>query len=97
MINIICKSCKVLKMKQRQIVKVYVFCEGHKILRNLHHRFVQCTEVRFVSFLSGGFDTMSVINPQEKKLAERISVQWRNGHIYDGDFAKFYGLLRIHI
>ena len=36
----------------------------------------QYTEVRFASFLSGGFTTMSVINPQEKKLAKRISVQY---------------------
>jgi len=25
---------------------------------------LQCTEVRFASFLSGGFTTMAVINPQ---------------------------------
>ena len=29
----------------------------------------QYTEVRFASFLSGGFNTMAVINPPEKKLA----------------------------
>ena len=33
-----------------------------------------CTEVRFASFLSGGFTTMTVINPPEKKLAKRTSV-----------------------
>ena len=32
------------------------------------------TEVQFVSFLSGGFTTMTVINPPERKLAKRISV-----------------------
>ena len=31
----------------------------------------QCTEVRFASFLSGGFTTMVVINPPERKLAKR--------------------------
>ena len=36
----------------------------------------QCTEVRFASFLSGGFTTMAVINPLERKLAKRTSVQW---------------------
>ena len=33
------------------------------------------TEVRFASFLSGGFTTMAVINPPESKLAKRTSVQ----------------------
>ena len=32
------------------------------------------TEVRFASFLSSGFTTMAVINPMEKRLAKRISV-----------------------
>ena len=41
-------------------------------------RFWQCTEVRFSSFLSGGFTTMAVLNPLEKKLANRTSVQY--GH-----------------
>ena len=35
----------------------------------------QCTEVRFASFLSGGFTIMAVINSPEKKLAKRTSVQ----------------------
>ena len=33
----------------------------------------QYTEVRFTSFLSGGFATMAVINPLESKLAKRTS------------------------
>ena len=33
-----------------------------------------CTEVRFASFLSGGFITMAVINPPERKLAKRTFV-----------------------
>ena len=37
---------------------------------------VHCTEVRFVSFLFGGFTTMAVINPPENKLAKRTSVRW---------------------
>ena len=32
------------------------------------------TEVRFASFLSGGFTTMAVMNPPEKKLEKRTSV-----------------------
>ena len=42
--------------------KVHIFWEGHKILRNLHRRFVL----------------------------------FSNGQMYDGDFAKFCGLLRIY-
>ena len=38
--------------------------------------YVQCTEVRFSSFLSSEFTTMAVINQPEKKLAKRTSVQW---------------------
>ena len=35
---------------------------------------MQCTEVRFTSFLSGVFTTMVVINPPERKLAKRTSM-----------------------
>ena len=35
-----------------------------------------CPEVHFASFLSGGFTTMAVINPPERKLVKRTSVQW---------------------
>ena len=35
---------------------------------------IRCTEVRFVSFLSGGFTTMAVINPPERKVTKRTSV-----------------------
>ena len=35
----------------------------------------QCTELRFANFLSGGFTTMAVINPPEKKLEKRTSLQ----------------------
>ena len=37
--------------------------------------FAQCMDVRFASFLSGGFITAIVVNPPEKKLAKRTSVQ----------------------
>ena len=36
----------------------------------------QCTEVRIASFLSGGFATIPVLNPPERKLAKRTSVHW---------------------
>ena len=38
----------------------------------------QFTAVRFASFLSGGFTTMAVINPPEKRLTKRTSVQFCN-------------------
>ena len=37
-------------------------------------RIEHCTEVRFASFLSGGFITAIVVNPPERKLAKRTSV-----------------------
>ena len=37
-------------------------------------KIIHCTEVRFASFLSGGFTTMAVINPSERKMAKRTSV-----------------------
>ena len=40
-------------------------------------RSTQCTEVRFASFLSGGFITAIVVNPPERKVTKRTSVQWR--------------------
>ena len=33
-------------------------------------------EVRFAIFLAGGFITTIVVNPPERKLAKRTSVQW---------------------
>ena len=45
----------------------------------------QCTEMRFPSFLSGGFITVIVVNPPEKKLAKRTSV-----HCGAGAIAGFY-------
>jgi hypothetical protein len=38
---------------------------------------VHRTEVRFASFLSGGFATMAVANPPERKLTKHISVHRR--------------------
>ena len=43
---------------------------------------VQWTEVRFTSFLSGGFITAIVVNPPERKLAKRTSVHsWSWGKL----------------
>ena len=36
--------------------------------------FLECTEVRFASLLSGENTTIAVINPPEKKLAKPTSV-----------------------
>ena len=39
------------------------------------------TGVRFISFLSGGFTTIAVINPTEKKFAKRIYVKWAKNNM----------------
>jgi hypothetical protein len=36
--------------------------------------------VHFSSLLSGGFTTMAVINPPERKLGKRTSVHWTKEH-----------------
>ena len=41
----------------------------------LWQKLIHCTEVRFATFISGGFTTMAVINPLVRKLAKRTSVQ----------------------
>ena len=41
-------------------------------------KLTQCTKVRFSNFFSGGFTTMAVMNPLEKKLEKRTSVHWWN-------------------
>ena len=69
-----------------------------KPLETLH-----CTEVRFVSFLSGDFATMAVIDPPERKLAKCTSVHWltlvtekpglsdmQSGLILDQNWFKFW-------
>ena len=37
--------------------------------------------MRFASFLSGGFVTATVVNPMERKLVKRTSVQWSDFEI----------------
>ena len=44
------------------------------IIKGRVNNFAQCTEVHFVSFLSGGIITAIVANPPERKLAKRTSV-----------------------
>ena len=41
------------------------------------------TEVRFASFLSGGLIAAIVVNPQERKLAKRTSVQCMKAMLYN--------------
>ena len=50
------------------LLKVHDIDTGNKCVVN------QCTEVQFASFLSCGFNTMAVINPQERKLAKHTPV-----------------------
>ena len=46
--------------------QIKIYCKNFQTKSYLHH----CTEVRFASFLSGGFTTMAVINPPEMKLTK---------------------------
>ena len=39
------------------------------------HEQQEITEVRFASFFPGGFTTMAVMNPPERKLANNTSVE----------------------
>jgi hypothetical protein len=54
--------------------------ETKRVSFSIHAQDSQCTEVRFASFLSGGFITAIVGNPPERKLAKRTSVQSCNHH-----------------
>ena len=45
-----------------------------KVVTTVKSRAVDCTEVRYASFLSCGFTTMAVIIPPERKLAKRTFV-----------------------
>ena len=49
--------------------------------------------MHFARFLSGGFTTMAAINPQEKKLAKRNSVQW-GGIVSEAVFSTSYNYVR---
>ena len=55
-------NCKLIALKKSKNEKSLV-CTVH------------CTEVCFASFLSGGFTSLAVINPKERNLAKRTSVQ----------------------
>ena len=45
----------------------------------------QRTEMRFASFLSGGFITVTVVNQPERKLTKRTSVQRFSGYMEQVD------------
>ena len=45
---------------------------------------MECTEVHFASLLSGGFTTMAVINPPERKLAKPVIQIFILGFYYIG-------------
>ena len=63
----------VFKSKFQKMFGFKENCKTHTIYSsnaNLNQR----TEVRFASFFSGGFTTMALINPPERKLVKRTSV-----------------------
>ena len=80
------QAAKVLQIYQNlikitsNVIYILAFSGGLKYLRKIHYN-RQCTEMRFASFLSGGFITAIVVNPPERKLAKRTSVQCAGGGI----------------
>ena len=54
-------------------VKSVIILRYSIFLPFIHHTI---TKVRFASLFSGGFTTMAVINPPERKLTKSTSVQW---------------------
>ena len=60
-----------MKNKWRWLSK----CWNERVFFSKFVAFSQCTKVRFVIFLSGGFTSMAIINPLERKVAKPTSVQ----------------------
>jgi hypothetical protein len=64
-----------LAKEQKQVTKEVIWdLSVQNRLAKVHSFLKQCTEVRFVSFLPGGFTTMAVKIPPERKLAKCTSV-----------------------
>ena len=66
----------------------------------MNNEFFKHREVRFARFLSGGFTTMAVLNPPERKLAKRTSVQWGEGtyfSFYCTLFCSFIGTSKLAV
>ena len=62
------RKCTCLVFRTHMVLFTYT----HNAMEwNLLH-----TDVHFASFLSGGFTTVAVINPPERKLAKRTPVYW---------------------
>ena len=61
-------SISVLIQGKKLFQKISPKCPGNVTVDH-------CTEVRFASLFSGGFITAIVVNPPERKLAKRTSVQ----------------------
>ena len=79
-LRILQKNQESIKMQVYPYLKiklVYFLGLPDPIIFLICHFSVHFTEVRFDSFLSGGFIIAIVVNSPEKKLAKCISVQWR--------------------
>ena len=70
--KIIQSFCITLKAKCQLTFKVNRDCFNVNAV--FQNQSVHCTEVRFASFLSGGFITAIIVNPLERKLAKRTAV-----------------------
>ena len=63
-------TANVVKRKTRPLLAGAVLREVHMLSLYIPP-LLYLTEVRFASFLSGGFITALVVNPPERKLAKR--------------------------
>ena len=73
LVGLYCDPLLMLKQVYHRLISGHVLActQNHHLNFNSTH----CTEVHFASLFSGGFTTMAVINPPEKKLAKRTSVR----------------------
>ena len=71
------KETKEIDFREPFKVSKYFDYNLQKSILFLVCKWTQCTEVHFASFFSSVFITAIVVNPPERKLAKRISVQWR--------------------
>ena len=70
------KNIKNLQKKKEQKSNQNTECfDLEKTFLTYFVGYSQCTEVRFASFLSGWFIITIVVNPPERKLEKRTSVQ----------------------
>ena len=69
-----------VQIRVSSVNKLYVLYKMLFLVTTYLHFINHCTEVRFASLFPSGFNTVIVVNPPERKLAKRTSVQWSDPH-----------------